>query len=89
MADKGNESDDSDLYECQIPLPPLPKKRRTTIFICIICQMDLKDKLRKAKEASVANFVSKLNVRRDSVYERLSPDMEISYQSEVLWHVSC
>ena len=68
MADKRNGSDDSDLYECQMPLPPLPKKRRTTIFTkCIICQTDLKDKLRKGKETSVANFVSKLNVRRDSV----------------------
>ena len=42
MADKGNGSDDSDLYECQMPPPPLPKKRRTTIFTkCIICQTDL------------------------------------------------
>lgn len=63
MADKGNGSDDSDLYECQMPLPPLPKKRRTTIFTkCIICQTDLKGKLRKGKEISAANFVSKLNV---------------------------
>ena len=84
MADKGNESDDSDLYECQMSLPPL---RRTTIFTkCIICQTDLKDKLRKGKETSVANFVSKLKVRRDSVYERLSPDLELLYENEVLWH---
>ena len=82
MADKGNGSDDSDLYsECQMPLPPLPKKRRTIIFTkCIICQTDLKDKLRKGKETSVANFVSKLNVRRDSVYKRLSPDLELLYE---------
>ena len=49
----------------------------------------LKDKLRKGKETSVANFVSKLNVRRDSVYERLSPDLELLYENEVLWHASC
>ena len=83
-------SDDSDLYECQMPLPPLPKKRRRTIFTkCIICQMDFKDKLRKGKGTSVANFVSKLNVRRDSVYEKLSPDLELLYENEVLWHASC
>jgi len=90
MADKGNGSDDSDLYECQMPLPPLPKKRRTTIFTyCMICQTDLKDKLRKGKETSVANFVSKLNARGDNVYERLSPDLELLYENEVLWHASC
>ena len=73
MADKGNGSNDSDLYECQMPLPPLPKNRRRTSFTkCIICQTGFKDKLGKGKETSVANFVSKVNVRRDSVYERLS-----------------
>ena len=90
MADKRNESDDSDLYECQMPLLPLPKKQRTTIFRkCIICQTDLQDKLRKGKETSVANFVSKLNVRWDSVYKRLSPDSELLYENEVLWRTSC
>jgi len=90
MADKGNGSDDSDLYECQMPLPPLPKKRRTTILTkCIIFQTDLKDKLRKGKETSVANFVSRLNVRRDSVFERLSPDLELLYKNEVLCNASC
>ena len=61
MADKGNGSNDSDLYACQMPLPPLQKKRGRTIFTqCIICQTDFKDKLGKGKETSVANFVSKL-----------------------------
>ena len=40
-------------------------------------------------ERETANFVSKLNVRRDSVYERLSPDLELLYENEVLWHASC
>jgi len=49
----------------------------------------LKDKLRKGKETTVANFVFKLNVQRDSVYERLSPDLELLHENEVLWSASC
>ena len=39
-------------------------------------------------ETSVANFVPKLNVQRDSVHERLPPDLELLYENEVLWHAS-
>ena len=90
MADEERGSDESKLYEVQVPLPPLPKKRRSTTFAkCIICQSDSKDKLRKGKESSVANLISKLKIRQDDVYQRLSPDLDLLYENEVLWHASC
>jgi len=90
MADEERGSDESKLHEVQVPLPPLPKKRRSTTFAkCIICQSDSKDKLRKGKESSVANLISKLKIRQDDVYQRLSPDLDLLYENEVLWHASC
>lgn len=90
MADEERGSDDSELHELQVPLPPLPKKRRSTTFAkCIICQSDSKDKLRKGKGSSVANLISKLKIRQDNVYQRLSPDLHLLYENDVLWHASC
>ena len=43
--------------------PPLPKRRRSTCFDnCIICQSDSKKNLRKGKQSSVKNFISKLQI---------------------------
>ena len=90
MADEKSKSGDSELHELHVLLPPLPKKRRTTCFAkCLICQFDSKDKLRKGKESSVANLTSKLKIRKDDVYQRLSPDLDLLYENEVLWHASC
>ena len=62
-------------------LPPLPKRRRSTCFDnCIICQSDSKENLRKGKQSSVKNFISKLQVRQDDVYERLSPNFDVLYK---------
>ncbi len=90
MADEERGSDDSELHELQVPLPPLPKEYRSTTFAkCIICQSDSKDQLRKGRESSVANLISKLKIRQDDVYQRLSPDLDLLYENEVLWHASC
>lgn len=34
-------------------------------------------------------MISKLNIRQDDVYQRLSPDLDLLYENEVLWHPSC
>ena len=48
----------------------------------------LKGKLEKGR-SSVKNFISKLQIRQDDVYERLSPNFDVLYKKEVLWHASC
>jgi len=85
MTDDESVSDDIALY---VPLPP---KRRCTIAFskCIICQADSKDKLRNGKHSSIVNLISKLEIRQDDVYERLSPYFSQLYENEVLWHASC
>lgn len=40
-------------------------------------------------ESSVANLISKLKIRQDDVYQRLSPDLDLLYENEVLWHAPC
>ena len=86
-ADEQSVSGDSKLHE--VPLPPLPKKCRTTSFAkCLICQSDSKDKLRKGKESFVNNLILKLKIRKDDVYERFLPDLDLLYENKVLWHAS-
>ena len=51
--------------------------------------MDSVEKLRKAKESSIANFISKLKIRREDVYERLANELQIVKDNGVLWHSSC
>ena len=86
--DNNNESDDSHLL-----FPPMPKKRRmssaTSFAKCIICQSDSNDDLRKAKESSISNLISKLQIRQDEVYERLKTDFNLLHENEVFWHASC
>ena len=86
--DNNNESDDSHLL-----FPPMPKKRRmssaTSFAKCIICQSDSNDDLRKAKESSISNLISKLQIRQDEVYERLKTDFNLLHENEVFWHTSC
>ncbi|CAB4008539.1 Hypothetical predicted protein, partial [Paramuricea clavata] len=87
MMDVENEGDDIGI---QFPLPPLPKRRRSTCFTkCIICQSDSRENLRKGKQSSVKNFISKLQIRQDDVYRRLSANFDVLYENEVLWHASC
>ena len=85
------DDDDCELHELQVPLLPLPKKRHTTSFAkCIICQSDSKAELRKGKESSVANLISKLKIRKDDVYRRLYPDLDfLLKENDVHWHASC
>lgn len=74
----------------QFPMPPLPKRRRSTCFTkCIICQSDSRENLRKGKQCSVKIFISKLQIRQDDVFQRLSPNFDVLYENEVLWHASC
>lgn len=89
LMDAETEGDDG-IEGLQFLLPPLPKRRRSTCFDkCIICQSDSKENLRKGKQSSVKNFISKLQIRQDDVYERLSPNFDVLYKKEVLWHASC
>ncbi len=77
----------------QFPVPPPSKKPRTcleTIYSkCIICQLDRDEKLRKAQESSIANFISKLKIREDDVQKRLATDLEKLQEHDVLWHSTC
>ncbi len=87
MMDVENEGDGIGL---QFLLPPLPKRQRSTCFTkCIICQSDSRENLRKGKQSSVKKFISKLEIRQDDVYQRLSPNFDVLYENEVLWHTSC
>jgi len=84
MADAENES--SDVIQIVVP-PPLKRPRtctETTYSKCIICQVDSVEKLRKAKESSIANFISKLKIRRDDVYKRLANELQIVKDNGVL-----
>ena len=89
MADAENES--SDVF--QIVVPPALKRPRTctetTNSKCIICQVDSVEKLRKAKESSIANFISKLKISRDNVYKRLANELQIVKGNGVLLHSCC
>jgi len=40
-------------------------------------------------ESSIANLISKLNTRQHYVYQRLSPDLDLLYENNVLWHATC
>ena len=51
--------------------------------------MDSVEKLRKAQESLIANFISKLKIRRDDVYKRLANELQIIEDNGVLWHFSC
>ena len=89
LMDAETEGDDG-IEGLQFLLLPLPKRRRSRCFDnCIICQSDSKENLRKGKQSSVKNFISKLQIRQDDVYERLSPNFDVLYNKEVLWHASC
>lgn len=90
MADANGGSDDV----TQFPVPPPLKRPRTcstsSYLKCIICQVDSSEKLRTVQQSSIVNFISKLQIRQDDVYERLDRELEkLKENSGVLWHSSC
>lgn len=80
---------DVQVEECDLLLRPAKKKKSSDFDNCIICQVSDEKPVRKAQVSSIQNFQSAMEIRRDDVFDRLSPDLASLTDRQIVWHSSC
>ena len=70
-------------------LRPAKRTKSSDFDHCIICQVSDGKPVRKAQVSSIQNFLGAMEVRRDEVFDRLTPDLVTLTDRQIVWHSCC